>query len=133
MSMKIIETDDAPAAIAPYSQAVLAGPFVFVSGQIGTDPATGKLAGTFEDQARISLANLGRVLKAAELGYEDVASVDVFLTDMSEYQTFNAVYREYFTARKPARLLVQVGGIACGAQVEVRCVALAKSREPIRD
>lgn len=126
MRMKIIETNDAPAAIAPYSQAIMAGPFLFVSGQIGINPKTGELAKNFEGQTHQSLANLSRVLKEAGLGLEDVASVDVYLTDISKYQTFNTIYQEYFSFHKPARVLVQVEGIACGAEVEIRCVALAK-------
>ena len=126
MKMKIVETSDAPAAVAPYSQAVEAGPFLFVSGQIGIDPTTGKLAESFEDQARQSLVNLGRILKADGLDFDDVTAVDVYLTDIDRFQVFNTIYQEYFSSHKPARVLVQVGAMACGAEVEVRCVALVK-------
>ncbi len=126
MTMKIIQTSDAPAAIAPYSQAVMTGPFLFVSGQVGINPASGELEKGFAEQTRQSLINLGGVLKEAGLTFDDVASVDVFLTDIDRYQTFNRIYSEFFSRHKPARVLVQVGALACGSEVEIRCIAVAK-------
>jgi 2-iminobutanoate/2-iminopropanoate deaminase len=123
--MKIIQTTNAPAAIGPYSQAVMGGEWLFLSGQIGIDPATGKLENDFARQARRSLLNLFGVLKEAGLSAKDIASVDIFLTDMNQFQSLNKIYEEFFPTYKPARLAVEVRALPGGAAVEIRCLARA--------
>jgi 2-iminobutanoate/2-iminopropanoate deaminase len=118
-----VETPNAPAAIGPYSQAVACGPFVFTSGQLGMDPATGVIPEDFSAQARQALANLRAIVEAAGSRLELALSVDVFLVDMGRFAQFNAVYAEFFPAHKPARAAVAVAALPREAQVEVRCIA----------
>lgn len=125
MALDVVHTDKAPAAIGPYSQAVQAGPWLFVSGQIPLVPETGQLVGDgFEEQARQALWNIRAVLEAAGYGMRDVAAVDVFLTDLGKFQTFNTIYEDAFAGHKPARAVVQVSALPRGAQVEIKCVAI---------
>ncbi len=125
MTLKIVQTDKAPAAIGPYSQAVLAAPFVFVSGQLGMDPATGKLVGQdLESQARQALENLKQILLAAGSSLEQTTAVDVFLTDMGQFASLNGIYAEYFSSHQPARAAIEVGALPKGACVEIKCVAV---------
>ena len=124
MGFDVIQTNEAPAAIGPYSQAIRVGSWVFVSGQIGLSPKTGDMVGEgFEGQARQALDNMKSVLKAAGLTLKDVASVDVFLTDMGQFAIFNGIYQEYFSEHKPARAVVEVKGLPKWARVEIKCVA----------
>lgn len=125
MKMEAIHTKNAPAAIGPYSQAIRANGFVFVSGQIPIDPGTGQLVGEdFARQAGQSLENVKQILIAAGSGLENVIAVDVFITDMSQFGTFNQVYETYFSTNKPARAVVEVSALPRGVQVEVKCVAV---------
>lgn len=125
MSVEPVQTDKAPAAIGPYSQAIRANGFVFVSGQIPIDPRGGEIvSGNFVDQARQSLENLKQILIASGTGLEKVVAVDVFVTDINEFAAFNKVYEEFFTAHKPARAVVEVKGLPKGVMVEVKCVAV---------
>lgn len=124
MELRAIQTEKAPAAIGPYSQAICANGFIFVSGQIPLDPKTGEIAaGGFVEQARQSLENLKQILLAAGSGLEKVAAVDVFITDMSQFAAFNQVYEGYFSAHRPARAVVEVKGLPKGVMVEVKCIA----------
>lgn len=124
MALTMIQTDRAPAAIGPYSQAVRAGGWLFVSGQIGLVPETGLLAGEgFLEQAAQSLQNLRAILEGAGLGLDDVASVDVFLVDMAQFAAFNKIYETFFGSHKPARAVVEVSGLPRGALIEIKCVA----------
>jgi len=126
MTLKTVQTGKAPAAIGPYSQAVVAPPFVFVSGQLGMDPATGDLVGQdLESQARQSLENIKQILLAAGSSLEKVAAVEVFLTDMGQFAALNAIYAEYFSAHKPARAAIEVSALPKGACVEIKCTAVA--------
>ncbi len=126
MELKAIETDKAPAAIGPYSQAIAAGPFLFVSGQLGLDPDTGEMAGPdLASQARRALKNLSAILEAAGADLTKVAAVDVFLSDIGDFTEFNGIYQEFFEEHKPARAVVGVKGLPKGALVEIKCVALA--------
>ncbi len=125
MPFQYVQTEKAPAAIGPYSQAVQAGPWLFVSGQIPLVPETGHMVGEdFEAQARQVLQNIQAVLSAAGYGLGDVAAVDVFLTDLGMFQTFNALYEKAFGAHKPARAVVQVSALPRGAQIEIKCIAV---------
>ena len=122
---KIVNTAAAPAAVGPYSQAVIAENLVFASGQIALVPATGKLAGDdIETQTRQALDNLKAVLEAAGASLADVVKTTVFITDMGDFVTVNRIYKTYFTENPPARSCVEVGKLPAGALVEVEAVAL---------
>ncbi len=121
-----ISTDRAPAAIGPYSQAVRAGGFVFCSGQIPLDPATGEVVdGGIEAQTRRVLENLAAVLAAAGTGLDRVVKTTVFLADMGEFAAMNAVYAGFFPADPPARAAVEVSALPKGVRVEIEAVAVA--------
>jgi reactive intermediate/imine deaminase len=108
----------------PFSSAVQAGPWLILSGDIGLDPATGRLApGGIEAEARRTMDNIGATLAAHGASYDDLVKCSVFLADMSEWATFNAVYREYFKIHFPARSALGTSGLALGARVEVECLA----------
>ena len=125
MSLKTVQTDRAPAAIGPYSQAVIAAPFVFVSGQLGLDPASGELVGDdLAGQARQALENVREILTAAGSGLTLVAAVEVFLADMADFADFNAIYAEFFSDHKPARAAIAVKALPKGGRVEVKCTAV---------
>lgn len=126
MSITRVQTDHAPKAIGPYSQAVVAGGFVFVSGQVALDPATGQLvAGGVDAQARRVFANLAAVLAAAGSSLARAVKVTVYLTDLAHFGTVNAIYEEAFGGARPARSTVQVAALPRGAAIEVDVVALA--------
>ena len=123
---RTVSTPSAPAAIGPYSQAVVAGGFVFCSGQIPLDPATGALVeGDIGVQTRRVLENLKAVLEAAGSGLDRVVKTTVFLADLADFQAMNAVYAEYFGGDPPARAAVQVAALPKGARIEIEAVALA--------
>ncbi|NOZ28284.1 MAG: RidA family protein [Chloroflexi bacterium] len=126
MEREIIATDRAPAAVGPYSQAVRVGDFVFTAGQIGIDPATGKLREGLEAQTRQILDNLQAVLEAAGSGLEHVIKTTIFLTDIADFAAVNAVYATAFPERPPARSTVQVAALPLGALVEIEAVALVR-------
>ncbi|HUX19889.1 MAG TPA: RidA family protein [Spirochaetia bacterium] len=121
---RIIQTDNAPKAIGPYSQAVEANGFLFISGQLGIDPKTGKLGSGVEEQARNSMQNLGHILRAAGIDYRNIVRTGIFLKDMSDFQTVNAVYATFFQESFPARATIAVGGLPMDAAVEIEAVAL---------
>ncbi|HEX6275458.1 MAG TPA: RidA family protein [Polyangiaceae bacterium] len=122
---KLIRAESAPAPVASYSQAVKAGKFLFCSGQIPIDPATGALVpGGIAEQTRRVLENLGAVLKAAGAGYDDVLKCTVFLVDLAEFELMNGVYATYFAEAPPARSTVQVSALPRGARVEIEAIAL---------
>ncbi len=121
--METVQTDNAPKAIGPYSQAIKAGNFLFTAGQIPLDPATGKLVdGDIRVQTRRVLDNLQAVLTAAGTSAASVVKTTCFLLDMADFPAFNEVYAEMFGAGKPARSTVQVAQLPMGARVEVECV-----------
>jgi 2-iminobutanoate/2-iminopropanoate deaminase len=129
MKPAAVQTDKAPAAIGPYSQAIIAAPFVFVSGQLGMDPASGELvAEDLESQARQALDNVKQILSAAGSSLEQVTAVEVFLTDMGKFVTFNAIYAEYFSTHKPARAAIEVSALPKGGCVEIKCTAIVDGR-----
>jgi 2-iminobutanoate/2-iminopropanoate deaminase len=119
-----ISSPDAPKAIGPYSQAIRAGQFLFASGQIPTDPATGVIVdGDVSAQTRRVFDNLGAVLKAANLSFADVVKTTVFLADMNDFSAMNEVYGKYFSDPYPARATVQVARLPKDARVEIDLVA----------
>lgn len=123
--MEFVATAGAPAAIGPYSQAVIAGDFVFTAGQIALDPNSMELVGSnVTDQAERVFANLTAVLEAAGLGLRDVVKATVFLVDMADFAAVNDVYARHFGNHKPARSAVQVAALPKNALVEIEAVAL---------
>jgi 2-iminobutanoate/2-iminopropanoate deaminase len=125
-----VKTDKAPQAIGPYSQAIVANGFVFASGQISLDPATGELnTGTIEDQSRQVLRNLGAVLEAAGSSYDHVVKATVFLQDMNDFSRMNQVYAEFFKRPFPARAAVQVARLPRDVKVEIEAVAVVGSKK----
>ena len=117
-------TDSAPAAIGPYAQAVSVGGFLFTSGQIPLDPATGEMvAGGFEAQARQVLANLRAVLASAGCEFGDVVKATVYVVDLGDFPKLNALYGEAMGSHRPARSTVQVAALPKGALVEIDLVA----------
>ena len=122
---KEIKTNDAPAAIGPYSQAVAVGNFLYASGQIPVDPATGNAPEGIEAQAEQSLKNVGAILKANGMDYSNVVKTTCFLADMGDFAKFNEVYAKYFNAGiKPARSCVAVKAIPKGVLCEVEVLAI---------
>lgn len=124
----IIATDKAPAAVGPYSQAVLVNGLLFVSGQIPVNPADGSVAESIENQSHQALKNVGAILAEAGLGYEDVVKTTVLLADIADFKAMNAVYAEYFTADKPARACFQVAALPLGVKVEIEVIADATKK-----
>ena len=123
MELKKVATEKAPAAIGPYSQAVICGEMVFTSGQIPINPANGVVeAQTIEEQTKQVMENLGEVLKAAGTCFEKAVKTTCFLADINDFAAFNGVYAQYFTT-KPARSCVAVKDLPKGVKVEVEVIA----------
>lgn len=121
----VVETANAPQAIGPYSQAICADHMVFVSGQIPLDPATGELiAGDITAQTRRVLHNVQAILEAAGTSLDRVVKTTIFLTDIGDFGTVNAVYGTFFTQAPPARSTIQVAALPKGAQVEIEVIAI---------
>ncbi len=121
----VITTENAPKAIGPYSVAIQTDGFVFCSGQLGLNPATGELAAAdVETQTRQALTNLKNVLEAAGSGLGNVVKTTVFLKDMADFPKMNAIYGEFFTSNPPARSTVAVAGLPKGGLVEIEAMAL---------
>ena len=119
-----IKTDRAPAAIGPYSQAILQGDTLYCSGQIAIDPETSAMvAENVEAETEQVLKNLGAVLKSAQMDYEDVVRCTVYLEDMNDYAVVNEVYARYFREDPPARVTIAVKALPRGARVEISCIA----------
>jgi 2-iminobutanoate/2-iminopropanoate deaminase len=121
---KIVSTTHAPGAIGPYSQAIESGGFVFLSGQIPLDPATGKMVeGGIADQTERVMKNLAAVLEAAGCTFADVVKTTIFLTDLGDFQAVNEVYGKSFSSAPPARATVQVAALPRGSRVEIDAIA----------
>jgi 2-iminobutanoate/2-iminopropanoate deaminase len=122
---KVIKTQHAPAAIGPYSQAIHAGNLIFLSGQLGLDPQTGKLQEGVEAQARQALANIQALLAAAGSDAAHIVKATVFLANLADFAKVNAIYGELFQVDPPARSTVQVAALPLGGLVEIEVIALA--------
>ena len=119
----VICSSKAPGAIGPYSQGIDIGNIVFFSGQIGLDPATGKMQEGIEAQTYQALKNLGAVLEAAGLGYKDVVRTMVFLDNMDDFAVVNQIYAEYFKDEAPARSCVEAARLPKGGLIEIEAIA----------
>lgn len=123
--MTIINTNNAPAPIGPYSQATAAGNFIFVSGQIPLNPVTGELITTgITDEAVMVMENIKAILTEAGIGFENIVKTSIFLTDLGNFGQVNDVYGKYFTANFPARETVQVSALPKGVNVEISVIAV---------
>ena len=122
---EVIKTSKAPAALGPYSQGIRAGDFVFASGQLGLDPETGNLLEGVAAQAEQALDNLTAVLETAGASLADVVKTTIFLADMADFQTVNAIYGARFSGAPPARSTVQVAALPKGGLVEIEMIAYA--------
>jgi 2-iminobutanoate/2-iminopropanoate deaminase len=129
MTRQAIQTNGAPAALGPYSQGIRSGEFVFCSGQLGIDPATGEFAHGVEAQAERSLRNLQSVLDAAGLGFDDVVKTTIFLVDVDDFAAVNAVYAKFMADPPPARSTVGIAALPKGGLVEIEAIA----RRPLPD
>ena len=126
--IETVSTEKAPKALGPYSQALKAGGFVWCSGQIPINPATGAIeATTIEDQTRQAITNLSNVLAAAGLSLANVVKTTVFIKDMNDFAALNGVYAEIFGDTKPARSCVEVARLPKDVKVEIECVAVAEA------
>ncbi len=125
---KAVATDDAPAAIGPYSQAIASGHFVFLSGQIPLDPKTGNLVeGGIKAQTERVMQNLAAVLKAAGCTFSDVVKTTIYLTSLGDFQAVNEIYGKAFESSPPARATVEVSALPRGAMVEIEAIAIKAS------
>lgn len=123
--MEVITTDRAPLPVGPYSQAIKANGFLFLSGQIPLDPATGKLVeGDISVQTDRVMANIQAVLEAGGASWSDVVKTTIFLVDMADFSLVNQIYAQFFPDRAPARSCFQVAALPLGARIEIECVAL---------
>lgn len=122
---KVLNTEDAPAPIGPYSQSTLAGNTLYVSGQIALDPHTGDLiTNSIEDETAKVMTNLGNILKAAGGDYSNIVKCSIFVKDMGNFQKINEVYGQYFETNPPARETVEVSGLPKNVNVEISCIAV---------
>lgn len=124
-SRSTVTTPLAPAAIGPYSQGILTDGTLYVSGQIAIDPETGSMIdGSIEEETERVLDNLGAILNAASMTFEDVVRCEVFMTDVNDYAEINEVYAHYFNEKPPARQAVEVASLPRNARVEISCIAV---------
>jgi len=125
MKKKMIQTEKAPRAIGPYSQAIRAGNFLFLSGQIPLNPKTGELIrGDIRQQTQQVLENIKGILESQELGMEDVVKVNIFLKNIGDFNQVNEVYGTYFPSSPPARSTVAVAGLPRDVEIEIEAIAL---------
>jgi 2-iminobutanoate/2-iminopropanoate deaminase len=123
---KQIQSDAAPAAIGPYSQAIQAGGFIFYSGQIPLDPESGTMVeGGIVEQTRQVMSNMKAILSASRRDFSDIVKTTIYLTDLADFATVNEIYGEFFTDVPPARACVQVAALPKGAKVEIEWIAVA--------
>ena len=124
MSKRAVFSDEIPKAVGPYSPAVVACKLLFVSGQLGIDPATGEMPDSVEAQTKLALRHLDAILKEAGTGPEKVVKTTVLLADMADFGTVNDIYGEYFPSPYPARACYAVKQLPKSAKVEIECIAL---------
>ena len=125
MKKKVVQTEKAPKAIGPYSQAIQAGDFLFLSGQVPLDPKTGELVkGDIGQQAKQVLENIKGVLESQKLGMEDVVKVTIFLKDIENFNQVNEIYSTYFPISPPAISTVEVARLPRGVEIEIEAIAL---------
>lgn len=130
MKRQIVQTDNAPGAVGPYSQGTRTDQMVFTAGQLPLDPTTGKIVeGDIQDQTRQSLKNLQAVLESAGAGLDTVMKTTVFLQDMGEFKLMNEIYAEFFPDNPPARSAVEVAALPLGARVEIEAIGLVKNED----
>ena len=121
----VITTDDAPAAIGPYSQATTNGQLIFTAGQIAIDPKTGVMVpGNIEEQTHRVIRNIEEILRAIDVDLEAVMKTTVFMTNLADFTRMNKVYEQYFDNNPPARSAVEVAALPLGAQIEIECIAM---------
>ncbi len=123
MKKEALHTDNAPGAVGPYSQGIKSGNLVFVSGQLGMDPATKEIPEGVEAQARLVFKNLEAILKEAGAKLDDIVKATVFLKDMADFQKVNAIYAEHFTPPYPARAAMAVKELPLSVDVEIEAIA----------
>jgi 2-iminobutanoate/2-iminopropanoate deaminase len=128
MIKRIIQTEQAPAAIGPYSQAIRIGDFLYTSGQIALDPESGIfLSGEIEEETEQTLKNISAILQAGGVNFENVIKTTVYLSDLNDFTRMNQVYEKYFSKNKPARACVQVAALPKGAKIEIDAIASCPS------
>ncbi|HIF01830.1 MAG TPA: RidA family protein [Nitrospinaceae bacterium] len=128
MRKRIIQTELAPAAIGPYSQAIRIGDFLYTSGQIALDPKSGKfLSGEIKEETEQTLRNISAILQADGLELENVIKTTVYLSDLNDFVQMNQIYEKYFSKNKPARACVQVAALPKGAKIEIDAIASCSS------
>ena len=128
MIKRTIQTEQAPAAIGPYSQAIRVGDFLYTSGQIALDPESGMfLSGEIEEETEQTLKNISAILQAGGVNFENVIKTTVYLSDLNDFTRMNQVYEKYFSKNKPARACVQVAALPKGAKVEIDAIATCSS------
>lgn len=121
---KIILTKDAPAPVGPYSQAVLFGDMLFCSGQIAIDPKNNEvMKGDIQSQSKLVMDNIGAVLKASGMHYQNIIKTTIFLTDMNDFTKVNEIYAQFFKENPPARSTIAVAGLPKGVNVEIEVIA----------
>lgn len=120
--MKSLHTKNAPAAIGPYSQAVQAGEYMYISGQLGLDPKTGELKKDIETQTKQVMKNIEAILKEAQLTFSSVVKTTIYLSDIGNFATVNEIYGSYFTDHKPARATVEVSRLPKDGLIEIEAV-----------
>ena len=128
MIKRIIQTEQAPAAIGPYSQAIRIGDFLYTSGQIALDPESGIfLSGEIEEETEQTLKNISAILQAGGVNFENVIKTTVYLSDLNDFTRMNQVYEKHFSKNKPARACVQVAALPKGAKIEIDAIASCSS------
>ena len=128
MIKRIIQTEQAPAAIGPYSQAIRIGDFLYTSGQIALDPESGIfLSGEIEEETEQTLKNISAILQAGGVNFENVIKTTVYMSDLNDFTRMNQIYEKYFSTNKPARACVQVAALPKGAKIEIDAIAICSS------
>ena len=128
MIKRSIQTEQAPAAIGPYSQAIRIGDFLYTSGQIALDPESGIfLSGEIEEETEQTLKNISAILQAGGVNFENVIKTTVYMSDLNDFTRMNQIYEKYFSTNKPARACVQVAALPKGAKLEIDAIAICSS------